>query len=174
MQELVGFIRLFSQHGRLVTLPQLLAVAGEEIEQELDVVQSYIQLILQPEHSDMKMCLSADEHYFYSNNHIVDSYAQRWLALKRGEAAATLAQHVRQSSCKHTAVLEESVLGYPPYSLDAEGQTVLREQLLSMPEYEDIRYDVDKQGKGYYFSIDGLSPTYAKVLANYDPFEWSC
>ncbi|MFP9135481.1 hypothetical protein ACLKZ7_20860 [Shewanella algae] len=174
MLELVDFIRLFSRHGRLVSLPQLLAVAGDDSEKTVDAVQEYIRLILAPEHRDLKMRISEDEHFFYSDRYMVDSYANRWLALQRGEVAATLAQQIRETSCRHTAVLEASVLGYPPYSLDAEAQQALRQQLLAMPEYDDIRYDTGSDGKGYYFSTDGLSPEYARVLADYDPFEWSC
>ncbi|MFQ6370545.1 hypothetical protein [Shewanella sp. YIC-542] len=169
------YIRLFSQHGRLVTLPQLAAVIGQEAEpEEDDVVGQYIQLILAPEFADICMRPSVEEHYFFSSKHIVESYADRWLAIRRGETLATLASQVREASCRHNAVLEASVLGYKPYELDREGQDALREQLAADPDYCDVAYATNAAGEGYFYSTRGLNAGYAKVLADYDPDEWSC
>ncbi|TCN84641.1 hypothetical protein [Shewanella fodinae] len=175
MQDLVKYIRLFSQHGKLVTLPQVAAVIGlEEEPEDEDVVGQYVQLILAPEYADICMRKSADEHYFFSRKHIVDSYANRWLAIRRGEVLPTLVQQIREASCQHNAVVEESILNYKPYALDSEGREALREQLAADPECCDIAYAKTAQGEGYFYSTRGLNAGYAKVLANYDPNEWSC
>ena len=176
MQDLVKYIRLFSQHGRLVTLPQMVAVIGQSDDEEEpeDVVGQYIQLVLAPEYADICMRQSADEYYFFSRKHIVESYANRWLAIRRGEVLQTLVNQVRDFSCRHKAVVEEIVLRSKPYELDNESQQALREQLDADPECCDIAYAINAKGEGYYYSTRGLTARYAKVLANYDPYEWSC
>ncbi len=174
MQDLVKYIRLFSQHGRLVTLPQITAVIGQQEEpDEEQVVDQYVQLILAPEFGDICMRPSEDEHYFFSRHFIVESYASRWLAIRRGEVLQTLVSQVREASCKHNAVVEESVLGYKPYELDSEGIAALREQLAAEPECNDVAYAINENGAGYFYSTRGLNANYAKVLADYDPYRWS-
>lgn len=174
MQDLVKYIRLFSQHGRLVTLPQITAVIGRAEEpDDAQVVEQYVQLVLSARFDDVCMRLSAGEHYFFSRNHIVESYASRWLAIRRGEVLSTLVSQVRDASCRHNAVVEESVLGYKPYELDGEGIAALREQLAADPETTDVAYATNEKGEGYFYSTRGLNANYAKVLANYDPYRWS-
>lgn len=172
MIELVGYIRVFSQHGRLVTAEQIAAVAGLEWDSE-QTVDRYIRLILNEAYRDVQMRLSGKDHYFYSEQFIVERYAEQWLALNRGETLEVIAAQIRRNSCRHTAVFEESVLTFAPYHFDELKLATTRDQLRQQLGTEDIFYAVDNQGRGYYYSTQGLSHSYAEVLANYDPYEWS-
>ncbi|MDR9765362.1 hypothetical protein RJP56_04735 [Shewanella baltica] len=171
MIELVGYIRVFSQHGRLVTAEQIAAVAGLEWDNK-QTVAGYIQLILNEAYADVQMRLSDKRHFFYSDKSIVERYAEQWLALERGDAFEAIIAQIRRNSCRHTEVYQESVLTFAPYLYDEPQLANVREQLPQLGA-EDIHYAVDKQGKGYYYSTQGLSHSYAAVLANYDPCEWS-
>ncbi|MGL5358910.1 MAG: hypothetical protein ACRDBI_04205 [Shewanella sp.] len=173
MIELVGYIRVFSQHGRLVTAEQIAAVAGLPWDAS-QTVSRYIGLVLNADYADMQMRLSGKDHYFYSDRFIAERYAEQWLALNRGEECEAIAAQIRRNSCRHTAVFEESVLTFAPYHYDAAKLACIREQLPQQAGTEDIFYAKDKEGRGYYYSTQGLSHTYAEVLANYDPYEWSC
>lgn len=113
MIELVGYIRVFSQHGRLVTAEQIAAVAGLEWDCS-QTVSCYISLILNRDYADIQMRLSGKDHYFYSEKYIVERYAEQWLALNRGEELEAIAAQIRRNSCRHTAVFEESVLTFAP------------------------------------------------------------
>lgn len=172
MIELVGYIRVFSQHGRLVTAEQIAAVAGLEWDCS-QTVSCYVSLILNRDYADIQMRLSGKDHYFYSEKYIVERYAEQWLALNRGEELEAIAAQIRRNSCRHTAVFEESVLTFAPYHYDELKLASIQEQLPQQAGTEDIFYAVDNQGKGYYYSTQGLSHSYAEVLANYDPYEWS-
>ncbi|BFL82937.1 hypothetical protein [Shewanella baltica] len=172
MIELVGYIRVFSQHGRLVTAEQIAAVAGLEWDNK-QTVAGYIQLIFDEAYADVQMRLSDKRHFFYSDRSIVERYAEQWLALERGDAFEAIIAQIRRNSCRHTEVYQESVLTFAPYLYDEPQLAKVREQLPQQLGAEDIHYAVDKQGKGYYYSTQGLSHSYAAVLANYDPCEWS-
>lgn len=172
MIELVGYIRVFSQHGRLVTAEQIAAVAGLEWHSK-QTVDCYIRLILNGNYADIQMRLSGKEHYFYSEKFIVERYAEQWLALNRGEDLEAIAAQIRRNSCRHTAVFEESVLTFAPYHYDEFKLAKTRDLLPQQPGTEDIFYAKDNQGRGYYYSTQGLSHSYAELLANYDPYEWS-
>ncbi|MGL4615614.1 MAG: hypothetical protein ACRCVV_17325 [Shewanella sp.] len=172
MIELVGYIRVFSQHGRLVTAEQIAAVAAIQWDAS-QTVSRYIQLILNGDYADIQMRLSGNDHYFYSEKFIVERYAEQWLALNRGEALVAIVAQIRRNSCRHTAVFEESVLTFAPYYYDEAKLAGIRQQLSQQPGCEDIFFAQDNQGQGYYYSTQGLSHSYAQVLANYDPYEWS-
>lgn len=62
MIELVGYIRVFSQHGRLVTAEQIAAVAGLKWDNK-QTVAGYIQLILDEAYADVQMRLSDKRHF---------------------------------------------------------------------------------------------------------------
>ncbi|MGI2023149.1 hypothetical protein [Shewanella glacialipiscicola] len=172
MIELVGYIRVFSQHGRLVTAEQIAAVAGLEWDSE-QTIHRYINLILTEDYVDVQMRLSGEKYFFYSDRSIVERYAEQWLALERGEAFEAVIAQIRRNSCRHTEVYLESVLTFAPYFYDEPKLCHLRQQLPQQSGAEDIHYAQDNQGQGYYYSTQGLSHSYAAVLANYDPCEWS-
>lgn len=172
MIELVGYIRVFSQHGRLVTAEQIAAVAGLEWD-SAQTVSRYIDLILNEDYKDLQMRRSGERYFFYSDRSIVERYAEQWLALERGEDFEAIIAQIRRNSCRHTEVFRESVLTFAPYHYDELKLVNVRERLPLQKDAEDIHYGVDSQGEGYYYSTRGLSHNYAAVLANYDPYEWS-
>lgn len=172
MEPLVDYIRLLSEHGRLATLPQIAALAGMAEIDETDVAPQYITLIVQPQYQDICMRLSAGAHYFFSSDIMASNYAERYLAVQRGDITSAFAAQVREHSCQHNQIVEASTLHYPPYQLDSEAIARLKQQL-NTAAYRDICFALDDTGNGYFYCSSGLTASYANVLANYDPYEWS-
>ncbi len=174
MESLVDFIRLFSKAGRLVTLAQVAAVAGIDIDIEAieDIKAAHQQLIADSRYQDIQLIAGDCEPYFYSEIYIVSSYAKQWLGVKQGNVLATMAEDIRRFSAVG-ALLPEDNFCHPPYNLSDDERQQLLAQLAHHPEHQDIGLCQDNSGAGHYFSTRHLSACYAQILANHDPFEWS-
>lgn len=164
------YVRLFSEHGRIVNFEQIAAVIGCEHDANIAMLE-YLKAQLKPQNMDLKMLAVREHRYLYSNHFIVDSFAQRWVAINGGKILEQLAEDVRLRSGPQNSVLMVSELCYAPYLLTTENTAKLIEQLTHA--YADIRYELSNEQQGYLFSLQYHSLEYAAVLANQDPFEWS-
>ena len=164
------YVRLFSQHGRIVNFEQIAAVIGCDYDANT-AMAAYIKAQLTQQNMDLKMLAVGEQRYLYSNHYIVDCFAKRWLAINDGQILVQLAEDVRLRCGPQNSVLMVSELSYAPYLLTAEDTAELIEQLTCA--YSDIRYEHTHEQQGYLFSLQYHSLEYAAVLANQDPFEWS-
>ncbi|MCK8044916.1 hypothetical protein MSG37_08460 [Shewanella sp. 1CM18E] len=171
MEPLVDFIRLFSQHGRLTTANQLIAVAGLELEIN-DVNSEHLKLIEETKYQDIMLIHGDIDSYFYSDRYIVESYAKQWLGVTEDKVSATMADYIRRYSALGELVPEDNFT-HAPYNLAKADLDILPQQFMAMPEFADINYQHSENGTGHYFSTMHIKASYAKVLANHDPFEWS-
>ena len=176
MIELVDYIRLLSKDGRLVTAEQVIAVAGLDLEIE-DVELAHQQLIEDSQYADIAIIAAETDHYFYSKRFIVRSYAVQWIGVKDGKLIETMAEYIRRYSSMGELVAASNFT-HPPYKLERDELTTLMEQFSQTAGCEDIHFQADAKtdetrSEGYYFSIKTMTNTYAKVLAEHDPFEWS-
>lgn len=171
MESLVDFIRLLSEHGRLATANQVIAIAGLNIEID-DPAASYLQLIKEIQYKDIKLIEGDSQSYFYSDRYIVDSYARQWLGVNEGKLALTMAEYIRRYSALGELVPEGN-FSHAPYSLSTSELKLLPEQLCESIHCNDIGYQKGNDGAGHYYSLQHITSTYAQVLANHDPFEWS-
>ncbi|WP_119968945.1 hypothetical protein [Shewanella japonica] len=176
MIELVDYIRLLSKDGRLVTAEQVIAVAGLDVEIE-DVELAHQQLIEDSQYHDIAIIAGEKEHYFYSKRFIVRSYAIQWIGVKDDKLIETMADYIRRYSAMGELVAAIN-FSYPPYQLELSELTTLIDKFSQTEGCEDIHFQADAknhetQTHGYYFSIKTMTNTYAKVLADHDPFEWS-
>ena len=171
MESLVDFIRLLSQHGRLATANQLIAIAGLELEIS-DVNTEYQQLIEDEKYQDILLIQGELDSYFYSDRYIVNSYAQQWLGVNEDKLNATMAENIRRYSALGELVPEDNFI-HAPYNLAQADLKTLPQQFIAIAEFADIGYQQGDNGIGHYFSTESIKPSYAKVLANHDPFEWS-
>ncbi|WP_299573531.1 hypothetical protein [uncultured Shewanella sp.] len=176
MIELVDYIRLLSKDGRLVTAEQVIAVAGLTLEIE-DVELAHQQLIEDSQYQDIEIIKGASEHYFYSKRYIVAAYAKQWMGVKDGKLIETMADYIRRYSAMGELVAATNFT-HPPYKLDRAELMSLTEKFNATLGCEDIQFQFDAKSaetdsQGYYFSINTMTNTYAKVLAEHDPFEWS-
>lgn len=171
MEPLVDFIRLFSQHGRLVTASQVIAISGIELEID-DVNAQYEQLIKDEKYQDILLIQGDIDSYFYSDRYIVNSYAQQWLGVNEDKLSATMAEYIRRYSALGELVPEDNFT-HAPYNLAQADLRTLPQQFIAIAEFADINYQQGDNGVGHYFSTKSIKQSYAKVLANHDPFEWS-
>ncbi len=176
MIELVDYIRLLSKDGRLVTAEQVIAVAGLDLEIE-DVEVAHQALIEDSQYQDIAIIAAETEHYFYSKKFIVRSYATQWVGVKDGKLIETMADYIRRYSSMGELVAASNFT-HPPYNLEHSALVGLIERFNQTAGCEDIHFQLDAQSyetksEGYFFSIKTMTTTYAKVLADHDPFEWS-
>jgi hypothetical protein len=171
MESLVDFIRLLSEHGRLATVNQLIAIAGVELEID-NPNAAHQQLLEDVQYQDITLIEGDADSYFYSNRYIVDSYAKQWLGVSEGKITATMAEYIRRYSALGELVPEDNFT-HPPYNLERESLVNLPMQLSEDNEFADIGYQKGHNGTGHYFSAKHIKASYAKVLADHDPFEWS-
>ncbi|WP_153915610.1 hypothetical protein [Shewanella sp. TC10] len=175
MIELVDYIRLLSKDGRLVTAEQVIAVAGLDLEIE-DVEVAHQQLIEDTQYQDVAIIAGEKDHYFYSKRFIVSTYATQWVGVKDGKLIETMASYIRRYSSMGELVAASNFT-HPPYNLEQTELATLKEKFSHTEGCEDIHFQLDRQNnsdtQGYYFSIKTMTTTYAKVLADHDPFEWS-
>ncbi|ABZ75266.1 conserved hypothetical protein [Shewanella halifaxensis HAW-EB4] len=171
MESLVDFIRLLSEHGRLATANQVIAIAGLELEID-DPEAAYLKLVEDIQYKDIKLMDGDSQSYFYSDRYIVDSYAKQWLGVNEGKLAFTMAEYIRRYSALGELVPEDN-FSHAPYSLSTAELKLLPTQLGESSHCNDIAYQKGKDGAGYYYSLQHITSTYAQVLANHDPFEWS-
>ncbi|MFS1422124.1 hypothetical protein [Shewanella sp. 10N.286.48.B5] len=176
MIELVDYIRLLSKDGRLVTAEQVIAVAGLDLEIE-DVKVAHQALIEDSQYQDIAIIAAETEHYFYSKRYIVSSFAAQWIGVKNGKLIETMADYIRRYSAMGELVAATNFT-HPPYKLERSELAELMKRFNSTDGCEDIHFQLDANtnetdSEGYYFSIKTMTNTYAKVLAEHDPFEWS-
>ncbi len=170
MIELVDYIRLLSRDGRLVTAEQVITVAGLKNEIE-DSVAAHEQLIQDSKYQDIAIIAGKDDHFFYSKRFIISSYAVQWVGVNDGDLIETMADYIRKYSVLGELVSANNFT-HPPYKLDSKALSGLNDKFNKTPGCEDIHFQATGE-KGFYFSIKSITKTYAKVLSNYDPFEWS-
>jgi hypothetical protein len=171
MIELVDYIRLLSRDGRLVTADQIIAVAGLELEIE-DINEAYKTLIEDDQYADIVIIEAKDDFYFYSKKYIVKSYAEQWIGVKNGDLLDTIANEVRRYGALGELVAANNFT-HPPYNLENAELDELIGKFEAADGYEDISVQTSNDGAKQFFSTDSLTTTYAAVLGDIDPFEWS-
>ncbi|WP_144213863.1 hypothetical protein [Shewanella donghaensis] len=171
MIELVDYIRLLSRDGRLVTAEQIIAVAGLELEIE-DVNAAHQELIKDEQYADILIIMGKEDFYFYSKKYIVKSYAEQWIGVNDGELLNTMVNYIRRYAALGELAAADN-FAHPPYNLNKDELAGLIKQFQAVTGYEDIKLNIANDGTKQFFSTNSITVTYAAVLADVDPFEWS-
>jgi len=171
MIELVDYIRLLSRDGRLSTADQIIAVAGLELEIE-DINAAYQTLIEDEQYADIVIIEAKDDFYFYSKRYIVKSYAVQWIGVNNGDLLDTIANEIRRYGALGELVAANNFT-HPPYNLEKAELDELIGKFEDVEGCEDICIQTANDGSKQFFSTHFLTTTYATVLGNIDPFEYS-
>lgn len=167
MEQIVEYVRLMSQHGRVVTAEQAAALAGVELGE--DIPAQHQQLIEQAQYQDLVLTVTQDKHYLYSNQIMADSFAAQCIAVDCDDALQAMTAEIRRFS-ELGELLPANSFSYPPYQLDT---TQLSEHCSQLCLQDDIELVTGNDDERYLFSTEHITATYAEVLANFDPFEYS-
>ncbi|WP_028115597.1 hypothetical protein [Ferrimonas senticii] len=167
MHAIVDFVRLMSSHGRVVTAEQAAALAGVELAN--DVPSQYQQLVTDPQYQDLVLHSVAERHYLYSTQTLADSYAKQCIAVDCRDPLQGMAAEVRRFS-QLGELLPSSSFSVAPYRFDPEA---LADHCQLLCQLDDIERVTGNDGEQYLFSTAHIRPSYAQVLADYDPFEYS-
>lgn len=171
MIELVDYIRLLSRDRRLVTAEQIIAVAGLDLEIE-DINAAYQTLIEDKQYADIVIIQAKDDAYFYSKKYIVKSYAEQWIGVHNGDLLDTIANEIRRYGILGELVAANN-FSHPPYNLEGTELDELIAKFETVKGFEDICIQTANDGAKQFFSTQFISTSYAIVLGNIDPFEWS-
>ncbi|QIZ76960.1 hypothetical protein [Ferrimonas lipolytica] len=168
MKAIVEYVRLLSSRGRVITAEQAAAIAGVELEQ--DIQAQHQALVAEPEFHDVVLCCEQDQHFLYSNQVMADSYAAQCVAIECGEPLRAMTTEVSRFSGLGE-LLPATTFSHPPYKLTSEQ---LEQQRLLLCEQPNIGYVEGNDGDGYLYDSNHISASYAQVLADYDEFEHCC
>jgi hypothetical protein len=125
-------------------------------------------LVVAADCADMRQIRGATKTYWYSSEHMTDSYA-RWAMLAlEDDIVQTLVSCAREESRVYPRPLYAAALGNAPFNLSLEQLEQAYQRVRESGEFPDIERVVASNGDVYFFSTDHLTKIRAQVLAEYN------
>lgn len=167
---IAGLIRRISHSGRLADHDELLKeMAGSDssslgLNEGIADYDAILKTILS-ENGDIREIDGADgKHRYYSTNEINEQYA-RMLA-RRGEYGF-LAEIIREQSRIYPRPVPLDMFMQPPFDLTLRQVMDCLAEMNKDKNYEDILQTTTSMGTMFLYSVRGLDPVYASVLAEW-------
>lgn len=159
-EMLAGYIRMCSEHGELTAYASLRDGDGN--------IDAVLDLMNRCESCQDIACYEGEkDRYFYSAAVMTQYYAMiNVLAIEKNHPRI-IAEIVRFNCATYPAATPVGYFERTPYSMTGEEIKAALQEILHMPEYEDIQTVKAESGAPYLYSRLHFTDKYAKAMADY-------
>jgi len=155
-----------SEKQRLTPLGDLGMIPGAEPGK----VEDHLNLLLDDErYKDLKLVSnSRGLRYFYSDAHMTATYATVLARAEANDPLGTIASTVREDSRIYPRPTSLGTFSAPIFNMDVRQLERYAEEIVSRPEFADIKITRASNGATYLYSEQFLDPDWAKSTVEWE------
>lgn len=159
------FVRKASMEVRLVKPDDFFAEPiSMEQEQLLDILE---QVFDNPDFADIKTIQGSESQYFYSSNHMTESYAKMLVRIEDKDLLKMVAETVRHESKIYPRPTDGKLFSTSPFSFSAEQLDDVVSQIKNQENYQDIQETRASNGAMYLYSNRFMTREHAIALTEW-------